>query len=70
MVSGWKRAAKVPESWMKSKPRMLEVDMTISLTFIIATLSGPKNWIPASSDIFTIDTNRSDPLMIKHERSE
>ena len=49
---------------------MLEVVMTINLTFQIATLSEPKNWIPASSDIFTKEINRSNPLMIKQARKE
>ena len=47
-----------------------EIEIVNSLTFKIATLSGPKNWIPASSDIFINDLNLIDPLMIKQIRKE
>ena len=46
-----------------------DANMTISLTFQIATLSEPKYWMPASSDNLTSDTNRSNPRMIKHPRN-
>ena len=42
----------------------------IILTFQIATLSGPRHWMPASSDNFASDTSRSNPLMIKQVRKE
>ena len=69
-MSGLNMDSKLILSWNSTSEIRPEVETTMNLTFWIATLSGPKNWIPASSDILTNDTNRSDPLMIKHSRKE
>ena len=36
----------------------------------MAKLSGPKNYMPASSDILTNDANRIDPLVIEQISKE
>ena len=61
---------KLPGSWTSTKESRPEVVRIIILTLWIATLSGPKYWNPASSDILIKDTNRSVPLIIKQARNE
>ena len=62
-----KLLSKYPLALTRTRVIRLEVDITISLTFLIATLSGPKNWNPSSSDNFINDASRSEPVMIRHE---